>query len=345
MRTAAAICVILFGVCGPLRAQDAGNDVSKSGTSSATFLEIQVGAAAVAMGGAFVSRANDATALYWNASGITHLTRNEIIVSHTAWIADTRFNYAAVVLPLGESAGSLGLSLTALSMDDMIVRTVEMPDGTGELFSASDLAIGLTYARRLTDRFSIGFTAKYIQESIWHETARAVAVDFGTSFRTDLLGGLVIGASLSNFGTSMQLSGRDTRQLGRLDPSKQGSNDRIPYNLELDSWNLPLSFQLGISADISRTADLRWTVAADATHPSDNYESLNIGAECAFREYLFLRGGYHALFLNESEGGLSLGAGVVAPIGLAAGSVRVDYAFRDMGRLLGVHVFSLGVQF
>ena len=288
---------------------------------------------------------NDATGLYWNASGITHLTRNEILISHTAWIADTKFNYAAFVMPLGPSVGVLGISLTSLSMEDMMVRTVEMPEGTGEFFSASDLAFGVTYARQVTDRFSIGFTGKYIQEAIWHENAHAIAADFGTSFRTDLFGGLVIGASLSNFGTSMQLSGRDTRQFIRVDPTIQGSNDRIPYDVELDSWSLPLSFQLGVSTDVAHTENLRWTVAADATHPSDDYESLDLGSEVSYQEHFFLRGGYHALFLDRSEGGLSAGAGIEIPTGFNAGSVKADYAFRDMGRLLGVHVFSLAVEF
>jgi hypothetical protein len=345
MRTYAAVLMMLFGLWRPASAQDAGNNVSKSGTSAASFLEIQVGAAAVAMGGAYVSRANDATGLYWNAAGVAHLSRNEVLVSHTAWIADTKFDYAAFVLPLGVSGGVLGLSLTSLSMGDMMVRTVEMPEGTGEFFSASDLAIGVSYARQLTDRFSIGLTGKYIQQSIWHEAAHGIAVDVGTSFRTDLFGGLVIGASLSNFGTSMQLSGRDTRQFNRVDPTIQGSNDRIPYNVELDSWSLPLSFQLGLSTDLSRTENVRWTVAADATHPSDNYESLNVGTEASYREEFFLRAGYHSLFLDKSEGGLSAGAGIAIPTNFNAGSVRADYAFRDMGRLNGVHVFSLAVQF
>ena len=94
------------------------------------------------------------------------------------------------------SFGTLGFSLTSLTMADMVVRTVEMPEGTGEYFSASDLAAGISYARPLTDRFSIGFTAKFIQEAIWHETADAFAVDVGTIFKTDLFGGMVIGASL-----------------------------------------------------------------------------------------------------------------------------------------------------
>ena len=345
MKKYITILLMLCGLRVPLQAQDAPTNVSKSGTSAATFLEIQVGATAVAMGGAYVSRANDATGLYWNPAGVTQLTRNELILAHTVWIADTRFDYAAFVLPLGGAAGTLGLSLTSLSMDDMMVRTVEMPEGTGEFFSAGDLAVGVSYARQLTDQFSIGFTAKYIQESIWHETARAVAADFGTSFKTDLLGGMVIGASLTNFGTSMQLSGRDTRQFIRVDPTIQGSNDRIPFNIELDSWSLPLSFQLGLSTDVTRSADYRWTVAADATHPSDNNESVNLGTEFSYQEHFFIRGGYHALWLDESEGGLSLGAGIALPTSFNAGSVNVDYAFRDMGRLSGIHVFSLGIQF
>jgi hypothetical protein len=39
-------------------------NVSKTGTTAASFLEISVGAPAIGMGGAFVSLANDATALY-----------------------------------------------------------------------------------------------------------------------------------------------------------------------------------------------------------------------------------------------------------------------------------------
>lgn len=345
MKTYVIILTMLCGLWQTSPAQDTGNNVSKSGTSAASFLEIQVGAAAVAMGGAYVSQANDATGLYWNAAGVTHLTRNEVFVSHTDWIADTKFNYAAFVMPLGPSVGVLGISLTSLSMEDMMVRTVDMPEGTGEFFSANDLALGVTYARQLTDRFSIGFTGKYIQESIWHESAHAIAADLGTSFKMDLFGGLIIGASLTNFGTSMQLSGRDTRQFIRIDPTIQGSNDRIPFDVELDAWSLPLSFQLGISTNVARTENLRWTVAADAIHPSDNYESLNVGSEFAYKESFFVRGGYHSLFLDQSEGGLSVGAGIAIPTGFTTGSVKADYAFRDMGRLAGVHVFSLAVQF
>jgi hypothetical protein len=339
------LALVLFLLPGVVFAQGGPSDVSKTGTVAAPFLEIPVGASAVGMGTAFVSLANDPTALYWNPAGVAALQNNELTAAHMGWIAETRFDFAALVLPLGDF-GTLGISYTSLSMDDMKVRTVELPEGTGEYFSAGDIAAGVSYARKLSERFSVGFTAKYIHQTIWHETASAFALDFGTLFRTDLLGGMVIGASLSNFGTSMELSGRDLRQFVRIDPTKLGSNEQIPTDVETESWDLPLLFQLGVSTSPLRGDDYRWTVAVDALHPSDNYESVNLGTELAYRDFLFLRGGYHSLFLDQAEGGLSLGFGVTSSMLFAAtAQVKIDYAYRDMGRLEGVHIVSLGVRF
>lgn len=318
---------------------------TKTGTAAATFLEIPVGARGIALGSAFVSLADDATSLYWNASGIARLPQNEALVSHTTWIAGTSLDFAGLVLPVA-SFGTLGLSFTQLSMGDMKVRTVELPEGTGEYFSASDLAIGVSYARALSDRFAIGFTGKYIQESIWHETAYAMAIDVGTSFKTDLFGGMIIGASLSNFGTSMQLAGRDARQFIRLDPTKQGSTDQIPTDIEFNSWNLPLLFEIGVSAVPVKSDEFSLSVAVDALHPSDYIETVNAGAELSFRDFLYIRGGYNSIRDPESEGGLSLGFGVTSAM-FSSSSLKVtfDYAYRDMGRLENIQVISVGVSF
>ncbi|MCH8126792.1 PorV/PorQ family protein [candidate division KSB1 bacterium] len=337
------LCICCF-FSNSLFGQGFITDVSKSGTSVATFLEIAIGARGVAMGGANVSIANDATALYWNPAGITRLAGNDVVALHTRWIAGTNFDFLGIVVNMG-NFGSLGFSFTALTMDDMAVRTVEMPDGTGEFFKAGDIAAAVSYARQLTNRFSIGLTAKFIQQNIWHESATGFALDAGTTFRTDLFGGMIIGASISNFGTKMQLSGRDTRLFGRIDESKLGSNERIPQNIELDSWHLPILFQFGVSTNLMARGDYQWIIAIDALHPSDNYESLNIGTEIGFRDFFFLRGGYQSLFLDEAEGGLSFGIGTKSKMLFRNAEIRADYAFRNMERLDSVHVFSLGLSF
>ncbi|GBD88510.1 hypothetical protein BMS3Abin03_02446 [bacterium BMS3Abin03] len=328
----------------PLNLMGQSDDVSKVGTTAATFLEIPVGGAAVGMGGAFVSLANDASSLYWNVGGISTIGKYDLHLSYMNWIADTKFNFAGLVLPLGDF-GTFGLSFTSLSMDDMKVRTIEKPEGTGELFSAGDISIGLSYARNLTDRFSIGFTIKYIQERIWHMTSQGWAIDAGTLFRTDILGGMVIGASISNFGTEMKLAGRDTRYFIRIDETKEGSNDRIPTNIELNSWDLPLIFRLGLSTNVIQNDTYRFTVTLDAIHPNNDYESLNVGGELSFMEFFILRGGYNSLFLKDGEGGLSLGIGVNSTMLFSDTIVQFDYAFRNFGRLQNVHMFSLEFKF
>jgi len=128
--------------------------VSKTGTTAAAFLEIPVGANAIGMGGAFVSISNDATSLYWNPSGISAHENYEAVLNHTNWIANTSFDFVGLIIPLGDF-GNVGFSFTSLSMDDMKVRTVEQPEGTGEYFSAGDISIGISYARNLTDRFKL----------------------------------------------------------------------------------------------------------------------------------------------------------------------------------------------
>lgn len=325
-------------------AQTGSVRVSKVGTTVATFLEIGVGASANGMGGAFVSLANNAAALYWNTAGITHIKQNEALVVHTNWIADTKLDYVALVIPFGE-LGTLGFSYTSLSMPDMKVRTIQKPDGTGEYFSAGDFTLGISYARTLTDRFSIGFNAKFIQENIWHMTANAFAIDFGTLFKTNLFGGMTIGASISNFGTRMKLAGRDTRTFARVDPDKLGSNDRIPYQIDLTSWNLPLFFRIGVSTNAINSKDFKWTIAVDALHPNDNYESVNIGTEITYQGFLTIRGGYQSLFLADHEGGLSFGIGMNSKTLFSNNIVSFNYAYRDFGKLKSIQMFSLGISF
>lgn len=344
MKRSLIVAIFFLFVVFDLYSQAVNKNVSKSGTTAATFLEIPVSARAVALGSAFSAIANDASSLYWNPAGAARLEQTEVVFTHMNWIADLGFDYSAVAIPLG-SFGTVGISFTSLSMADMAVRTIDKPDGTGELFSASSIALGVHYAKNLSDRFSIGFTGKYIQESIWHMSSQAFALDIGVLYTTEFFNNMKIGAIISNFGTDMRMSGRDARLFNRIDDQKMGSNDRIPVNLEMDSWSLPLNFQFGIATDLYASESQSVTVAVDALHPSNNYESINLGVEYRFFKTVALRGGYRALGLTDSEGGLSFGTGFKGDLfggGITAG---LDYAYSDYGRLNFSNVISLAIIF
>ncbi|MGH7495127.1 MAG: PorV/PorQ family protein [bacterium] len=342
MKKLAILVLAMVAVMPGTASAQGETNVSKVGITAAPFLTIGVGSRAMGMGGAFVATANDASALYWNPAGLIGLRRTELLFVHAAWIADMSFDFAGAVLPLGDF-GTLGASITALTMDEMAVRTVERPEGTGELFNASDLALALTYGRKLTDRFSIGFTAKYIHQRIWHESASGFALDVGTLFVTGFRG-LRIGASLYNFGTDMHMEGKDLLVFHDVDPTIDGNNDRVPSNLETQKWALPLNFQFGLAMEIVKSEQHRLTLAADALHPSDNTESVNLGGEYALQEKLFLRGGYRDLFLRDGEQTFAVGGGVAMRF---LGNVRwkLDYAYSDFGRLENEQRFSLAVEF
>lgn len=336
--------IFLFITClllNLLQGQSESN-VSKVGTTAAPFLEIEVGSRAIGMGGAFVAIANDATAIYWNPAGLSRISKIEATLIHTNWLVGSSFDFVGVVLPLGYF-GSIAINVTSFSIDEMVVRTVQRPEGTGEKFSVGDLSAGLSYAKNLTDRFSIGVNAKYISQRIWHMKATGVAFDIGTLFKTQF-NDMIIGMSISNFGASLKMEGKDVFVNYDEAPQFGGSNDRIPAYKLTDKFPLPLLFRVGLAMDILNTNNSKLTIAIDAAHPNNNTEYVNLGMEYVFRSQVALRLGYKNLFTLDSEEGFT--AGVGTKLKLAGGvALKIDYAYQELGRLENAQRFSLGFEF
>ncbi|MBI2619054.1 MAG: PorV/PorQ family protein [Ignavibacteriales bacterium] len=315
---------------------------SKVGTTAGQFLKIGIGARANAMGNAQVAMMGDISSIYYNPGALSRLQVNsELSFHHANWLADIDFDFIGGVLPLGD-IGTLGLSIISLRVPEDIVRTVEFPEGDGRRWDASSLAIGISYARSLTDRFSIGFSFKYVQENIWSENARGFAFDVGTLYISEIPG-LVLGASISNFGSRMRLDGRDL--FFNYDPDNDpGSGpNNVPSQVRTGDFDLPLTFRIGIALDVVRMENLRVTTALDAAHPNDNTEYLNSGVELSWREILFARAGYKSLLLRDSEQGLTWGVGFHYGI-VNSATIKLDYGFADFGRLQNVQYFTFGIR-
>lgn len=322
--------------------QDAVTNVSKRGTTAATFLSIGQGTRATGMGSAFVALADDPSALYWNPAGIAKVNGVGLIVDHTNWIADINYNFVGLTYNLGDF-GSIGVSFTTSNIGDMKVTTIDQPEGTGETFTANDAAFGFTWAIQLTDNFAIGFTPKFIYQSIWKTSSTAVAIDLGVQYVTPF-DGMILGMSISNFGTKMQLEGNSALVLYDPDPNTSGNNGNIPAYLQTDEWELPLNFQVGVAYEPIKIDQHSLKIAVDALHLSDNYESVNLGGEYTFNDFFSLRGGYKSMFLSDSEESFTFGAGIKQYF-LGNVAVQVDYAYQDFGRLNNVQKFSISINF
>ena len=334
--------VLVLMVTSCIMSQTFVSNVSKKGTSAAPFLSIPQGTRAAGMGSANVAAVDDATALYWNPAGITRIPNGEVVFEHTNWIADISYNFFAASYNLG-NYGSVGFSFTSSDIKDMAVTTIQEPDGSGETFSVADVSFSLAYAIRLTDNFAIGINPKFIQQKIWRMTASAFAVDIGVQYVTPF-DGMILAMSISNFGTKMRMDGESTLILYDPDPTSTGNNGRIPANLQTDSWELPLNFRVGLAYMPIKSSEHKVVLAVDAAHPSDNYESVNVGAEYTFNDLFSIRGGYKSLFLKDSEESFTFGFGVKQLL-LGNVGIKVDYSYGDFGRLKNTQKFSVGIIF
>jgi opacity protein-like surface antigen len=320
----------------------ASDRLTNVGTTAASFLEVGVSARAIGMGGAYVAIADDISSLYWNPAGLGTLKKGEAVFEQVDWLAGISFNYIGIAVPLG-SYGTVGMFINSMTMPTMKVRTVDYPDGTGENFDASGISAGLSYGKNLTDRFTIGFNVKYIRETLWHETSKSFAVDVGTKYETGIKG-LSIGATITNYGPDMKLDGSDLIIYHDTDPLIDGNNDKIMGKLLTEKWPLPLNMQFGIGYDIYDTKYLRITTAIDAFHPINNTESVNLGCEIAVAKMLFVRAGYKALGQQDTEEGLTFGAGINYRL-FGQSNIKLDYAYTDFGRLKNTNRFTLGLNF
>ena len=318
-------------------------DVEKVGTSAAAFLRVPVGARAVAMGGAFVAQSNDVSSLFWNPGGLALLNRYELLVDHTPWLPGLSFNFIALAIPL-QGYGTMGISVTSLGTEKMDVTTPDQPMGIGETFDAASVAVGISFSRRLTERFSMGATVKYVNERIFNSTATGFALDIGAVYTTPFEG-VRFGFSISNFGTKMQMSGDDLNLRVDIAPDQRGNNQSVVGQLKTDRFDMPLIMRVGLAWDALNSDFNRLTISLDGLNPNDNGHSMNIGAEYAlFNEQVVLRAGYNELFLDEPEKGLTLGAGASMDLG---GSVRLkaEYAYQKFIHLGDVNRYSLTINF
>jgi long-subunit fatty acid transport protein len=304
-------------------------------------LLIEPSARIAGMGNAGATVFDEVQAAYYNPAAIGHFSQTGVQFTHSPWIADITYDFAALGLTMGDF-GNLYATVTSLNSGEIDVRTVEKPLGTGERYTVSDLSIGIGYGRQISERFSVGVQVSYLRETIWHSGMSAFSLNVGTLYRISD-DGLHIGASISNFGTRAKFDGTDLRVLFDQNPGKYGDNGSLAAELFTEDYPLPIMFRVGIGMPLTVDDGNKLLVAVDAFHPSDNTESVSLGAEWSFQNTVMVRAGYQNLFMEDSETGLTLGAGLHYP--MDDFTLSFDYAWADQGRLSKTHRLTFGVLF
>lgn len=312
---------------------------SKTGTSIGAFLSIEPSSRITGMGNAGVTLYSEPQSVYYNPGSMGFMMGNAVQITHSTWLADITYDYGVLMFSV-ENVGNLYATVTALNSGEIDVRTVDQPLGTGERYTVSDIAVGVGFGRQISERFSVGMQVNYIQETIWHSELNAFSFSVGTIYRL-APDGIHLGASISNFGTRGQYDGRDLRVLYDQNSTKYGDNGTLPAQLFTGDFPLPVMFRVGIGMPVMIDEANQLTVAVDAFHPSDNTESISMGAEYRFERMIALRAGYQNLFQQDSEVGLTLGAGFEYE--MSGYQLNFDYGWADHGRLNEAHRITIGI--
>jgi len=321
-----------------------------AGNTAANFLKIEPGARPAAIGGAYTAVANDASAVYWNAAGLSNLKSSELIVAHNIWFQDIQHSYVAFALPFGSSLSRypsnscLGFSATYLNAGSMENRDASGAL-TGNSFSADDMSVSVAYARNLAaftgTPLSAGITLKFIKQEIAQYSANSVACDIGMMYPFAAAGiPFNLGLAVMNVGT--------------------------PVKFISEEYPLPLTLKTGVSfAPFAKSLSLPLMVSLDASFPNDSAANWSLGTEYSVGNMLQLRAGYlsqdsltRGALMGGSIGsgdesaitrltGLMAGFGVKIPLSRFSNSTQalnLDYAFVPYGELGDTHRISLGMK-
>ncbi len=306
-------------------------NIERAGQSGWQFLKINGDARQAALGGAYTAISKgDASAVFGNPAALSDVKNINVQINALKWIADINHQSAAIAVNIGD-IGVVGASVAMLGYGD-IPETINAPSGAngtsplviGTMFTANDIAAGISYARKITDNLSVGGNIRWMQQQIAELSMRNWSLDFGTMYYTGFRS-LRIAITARNFGPDSQFGGWSEQ-----------------FQTESDNVRMPLDFRAGMAMDFfdEDGGPHLLTIVGEGDHPNDGREKFHIGASYAFDGAFFVRGGYK---FNYDVQRFTFGAGINYPIGETIGSI--NYSYVDFSELTQVHMFSLGFSF
>jgi len=285
------------------------------GTAGFAFLQVPTGARAVAMGNAFTAVPGDPLSLYWNPAAIAQASGSMLSTTYTSYMMDMQTGFIGWVNPRENDA--IGVSVNYFYGGSFLRTSMSDPMGTGEEFSSNSMALAGTWARSLTESFSIGATGRFIYSQIDSYNANGFGVDIGGMFCPKALPGFTGAIAVRNAGIQ----------------TKAFYNENDP---------MPTEIAAGVSQQLLGGNLL---LAADVTMPVEGDLDLAFGTEYRPIELLALRTGWSLSAKNTAD---NAGGGFIDAMGFGMGTrynqFSLDYAWKPFADLGSTHRITLGMD-
>ncbi len=288
------------------------------GSAGAQFLQIFNGTHGAALGGAFTAYRGGVESIYWNPASIQEVNSISTNISHANYFAGMKFENVALAIPSG--FGTLGLSGVGLLSGDIEETTVIEDEGTGHTFTANDYALGVSFARGMTNKFDAGITIKLINQNLARVSATSWAMDFGALYKTGLFANLRLGFCVRNFGPDMQYRGEGL--IDQMERSEvNNAEEDLRYELLSAEYSLPMSFHIGAVMAFKLPGVSKIVLNLDANNSVDQKEAIATAIEWQYPDFIYVALGHANMAYLTNPGlseqnlggnmrGLTLGGGV-----------------------------------
>jgi hypothetical protein len=283
-----------------LRGQDFDREVA--------FLLVPTGARAVGMGRAGATLSGDLQGARWNPAVIAKVRAVSPLVSSYDGPLEFRVTQLAAAFP-AFGLGVLAISTEVQDFGEIPLAGPASPEDVVGVITPNNLIVSLGFGRSVLGGLSLGIVAKWIRSDLGGDLdGSTYALDAGLLWRPFELVPLDLGASTTNIGPGFRFD------------SELGSGGQP----------LPARIRVGIGYDVlghlRPEGDIRLRAAVDLEHALRNLTtgSQFVGLELSVREVLFVRGGWIAESLVETNSGSTVG------LGLRLGGFQFDLA-REIG--------------
>ncbi len=278
-----------------------------AGTNGFNFYKINFATRSSAMGNALTGAADDADAVFFNIAGISQIEKEVVSTAYCNYLMSDHGGTIVYVRPVKEkiTAAIFSQFLTIGDIDKTTEDENGVYTGTHGTFGSSDILVGFGLGFKVSDAIRIGFSGKFLNETIDDKSASAIALDLGLLHQTTNEN-IKIGIAVKNLG----------KQLTYFTESEYDEG-------------LPTTITAGVSIKAREFLLLN----ADINKPENSDIYLNIGLEGNYRNRLMLRAGYDSRASDWETGGDGVLSGFSTGFGVNWKKYRFDYSFVSQGDL------------